>query len=266
MTDTGIGAAVRRVEDQRFITGAGNYVDDLDLPGQLYAAFVRSTHAHAELSGISTDAARAAPGVRAVLTGVDVAADGLGGMPVGWGITEPDGSPMVEPPWPIIAEGRVRFVGELVAVVVAQSLEEALDATERVAVDYRPRPAVVSTAGAAAAGAPQIWEEAADNTCFVWEIGDQGAVDDGGVVQGIGQALLEHGVYDEAGQLLSGSFMDYTMPRADDVPNFDTDVTQTRVLSIRWGPKAVERSVPSARPRRSSTRSSMRSVSTALPI
>ena len=89
MSDKGIGAAVRRVEDQRFITGAGNYVDDLNLPGQLYAAFVRSTHAHADLRSVDTTAAAAASGVRSVLTGADVAADGVGGMPVGWGITQP---------------------------------------------------------------------------------------------------------------------------------------------------------------------------------
>ena len=177
MTETGIGASVRRVEDRRFITGAGSYVDDLAVPGHLYAVFVRSPHAHAELRGIDTEAARAAPGVEAVLTGADVAADGLGSMPVGWGITQPDGSGMVEPPWSIIAHERVRFVGELVAVVVARSLNEAQDAAELVTVDYGELPAAVSTAGAAADGAPQIWEQAANNTCFVWEIGERTAVD-----------------------------------------------------------------------------------------
>ena len=178
MSDKGIGAAVRRVEDQRFITGAGNYVDDLNLPGQLYAAFVRSTHAHADLRSVDTTAAAAASGVRSVLTGADVAADGVGGMPVGWGITQPDGSPMVEPPWPIIANGRVRFVGELVAVVIAESRTAAMDAAELVEVEYDALPAVVETGGAAADGATQIWEEAPNNTCFLWEIGERAPVDE----------------------------------------------------------------------------------------
>ncbi|MEM7405238.1 MAG: xanthine dehydrogenase family protein molybdopterin-binding subunit [Pseudomonadota bacterium] len=178
MNEKGIGAAVRRVEDQRFITGAGNYVDDVNLPGQLFAAFVRSPHAHADLASVSTTAAAAAPGVRAVLTGADVAADGVGGMPVGWGITQPDGSPMIEPPWPIIATDRVRFVGELVAVVIADSRNAAMDAAELVEVDYASLPAVVATATAAADDAPQIWDEAPGNTCFVWEIGESAPVDE----------------------------------------------------------------------------------------
>jgi aerobic carbon-monoxide dehydrogenase large subunit len=178
MTDKGIGVAVRRVEDQRFVTGAGNYVDDVNIVGQQYAAFVRSTHAHANLTRVVTAHAAAAPGVRAVLTGADVQADGIGGMPVGWGITQPDGSPMNEPPWPIIANDRVRFVGELVAVVIADTRNQALDAAELVEVDYDALPAVATTAGAADGNAPQIWDEAPNNTCFLWEIGARAPVDE----------------------------------------------------------------------------------------
>ena len=178
MTEQGIGAAVRRKEDYRFVTGQGNYLDDINRPGQRYAVYVRSTHAHAELKGVDTAAAAAAPGVVAVLTGADVAADQIGTMPVGWGITQPDGTPMVEPPWPIMAQGRVRYVGDIVACVIAETADQARDAAELVEVDYRPLPTIVATGEAAASGAPQIWEEAPNNTCFNWEIGEKGPVDE----------------------------------------------------------------------------------------
>jgi len=178
MTEQGIGARVHRKEDQRFVTGKGRYVDDINMPGQKYAVFVRSPHAHAELKSVKTDAASEAPGVIAVLTGDDVAADGVGGMPVGWGITQPDGSPMVEPTWPILAQGRVRYVGDMVAVVIAESEAQARDAADLVEVDYDELPAVASTAEAAKSGAPQIWDDAPNNTCFEWEIGDNAQVDD----------------------------------------------------------------------------------------
>ncbi|NKC12642.1 MAG: molybdopterin-dependent oxidoreductase [Gammaproteobacteria bacterium] len=177
MSETGIGAAVRRVEDQRFITGAGRYVDDLKIHGQLHAAFVRSPHAHADITRVDTSAAAASAGVKAVLAGADVAADGIGGMPVGWGITQPDGSAMAEPPWPIIANERVRFAGELVAVVIADSRSAALDGAEAVNVEYQALPAVASTATAADAGTHQIWDEAPNNTCFLWEIGEKAPAD-----------------------------------------------------------------------------------------
>jgi len=177
MSETGIGASVRRKEDQRFITGAGRYVDDINVRGQKYAVFVRSPHAHATIKSINVKQAAAAPGVAAVLTGDDVAADKIGGMPVGWGITQPDGTPMVEPAWPILAQGRVRFVGDMVACVIADSLAQARDAAEQIAVDYAPLPAVVATADAVKASTPQIWDQAKNNTCFHWEIGDKAATD-----------------------------------------------------------------------------------------
>ena len=177
MTDTGIGASVRRVEDQRFITGSGNYVDDINLAHQCHAAFIRSDQPHAELTGVKTDKAEKAPGVVAVLTGADVAADGLGGLPCGWGITSIDGNPMTEPPWPLLAQERVRFVGDAVAVVIAETREQAQDAAELVEVSYKPLPAVAATAEANTDGAPQIWPDAANNTCFHWAIGEKEATD-----------------------------------------------------------------------------------------
>ncbi|MEJ2121556.1 MAG: xanthine dehydrogenase family protein molybdopterin-binding subunit [Alphaproteobacteria bacterium] len=177
MTDTGIGASVRRVEDQRFITGRGHYVDDITLPGQCHAVFIRSDQAHAELKSINTVQAASAPGVIAVLTGAEVAADGVGGLPCGWGITSIDGNPMVEPAWPILAQDRVRFVGDAVAVVIAETRTQALDAAELVEVSYNPLPAIIATADAVKDGVPQVWPEAANNTCFHWAIGEKEPTD-----------------------------------------------------------------------------------------
>jgi carbon-monoxide dehydrogenase large subunit len=176
MSETGIGAAVRRKEDQRFLTGRGNYVDDINRPGQSFAAFVRSPHAHAEIKSINTSAAEAGDGVIAVLTGADVAADGIGGLPCGWGITSKDGNPMAEPGWPILADGKVRYVGNMVAVVIAGTADQARDAAALVAVDYAVLPAVVATDGSDAGNA-QLHEEAAGNVCFDWELGDKDATD-----------------------------------------------------------------------------------------
>jgi len=124
---------VRRKEDFRFLTGAGNYTDDINRPGQLYAHILRSPYAHAEIDGIETRNASAAPGVIAVFTGTDLQ---IGGLPCGWLVNSKDGSPMVEPPHPVLARGKVRHVGDPVAVVIAETLEQAKDAAELVEVSY----------------------------------------------------------------------------------------------------------------------------------
>jgi len=178
MTGTGIGAAVRRKEDYRFITGKGRYVDDINRPNQLYACIVRSPVAHAKINGIDTTEALAVPGVKAVLTGADMAADGVGGLPCGWGIHNKDGSPMVEPAHPPLAAEIVRYVGDQVAVVLAESRAIARDAAELVEVDYDELPAVASLDAATAEGAPLVWPEAGGNVCFDWEIGDATATDE----------------------------------------------------------------------------------------
>jgi carbon-monoxide dehydrogenase large subunit len=172
-----IGTPVRRREDFRFITGQGTYTDDLNRPGQLHAAIVRSPHAHARIRGIDTAAAREAPGVAAVFTGGDMAADGVGGLPCGWLVHSKDGSPMVEPPHPPIAVDRVRYVGDQVAVVIAESLAQARDAAEAIAVDYEVLPAVVDPVEAMQPGRPLVWDEAANNLCFDWHLGDAAAAD-----------------------------------------------------------------------------------------
>src|SRR6266849_4654020 len=145
MTQFGIGQPVRRVEDRRFLTGRGHYLDDIVRPRQAHAIMLRSPHAHARIRAIDTAAAAAAPGVLAVLTGADLARDGVGTIPCMSGLANRDKSPMAMPPRPAIVEGRVRHVGDTVAMVVAETLAAARDAAERIIVDYEPLPAVVDT-------------------------------------------------------------------------------------------------------------------------
>ncbi|HLJ38459.1 MAG TPA: xanthine dehydrogenase family protein molybdopterin-binding subunit, partial [Steroidobacteraceae bacterium] len=169
-----IGQRVERREDYRFLTGAGQYTDDITLPRQSYAYFLRSPHAHARIRAINTEAARAAAGVLGVFTGKDVAA--VGGLPCGWLIKSIDGTPMKEPKHPIIAESRVRHVGDQVALVVAESAAEARAAAALIEVDYEVLPAVSDTA-TAASSSTAVHEEAPDNVCYTWAIGDKSAVD-----------------------------------------------------------------------------------------
>ena len=172
-----IGEAVRRKEDYRFLTGGGQYTDDIRLDGQLHAVFVRSPHGHAVVKSIDTAAAAAAPGVEGVFTGADVAADKIAGLPCGWLITSTDGTPMKEPPHPVLAQGKVRYVGDHVAMVVARSLEQARNAAEMVEVDYEVLPVVTQVAEAAAGQGVALHDEAPDNHCYKWALGDKAAVD-----------------------------------------------------------------------------------------
>jgi carbon-monoxide dehydrogenase large subunit len=177
MSGQGIGASVARREDRRFLLGKGRYTDDLTLPWQSWAVFVRSPHAHAAIRSIDAANALAAPGVLAVLTGEDVAADGLGGIPCGWQIKNKDGSNMVEPPHPALALGKVRHAGDPVAMVVAATRDQAREAAQLVAVDYEALPAVAHLAPAVAGGAPRVWGEAPGNVCFDWHLGDAAATE-----------------------------------------------------------------------------------------
>jgi carbon-monoxide dehydrogenase large subunit len=177
MSATGIGATVRRKEDQRFITGKGHYTADVSRPGQTHACFVRSPHAHARIKGIDAKAAKAMPGVLAVLTGADLAADKLGNLICGWMIHSKDGTAMKMAPHPALANAKACHVGDSVAVVIAESLAQARDAAEKVNVDYEVLPAVADPAQAQAAGAPQIHEVAPKNTIYQWHLGDKGKTD-----------------------------------------------------------------------------------------
>ena len=169
-----IGESLRRKEDYRFLTGAGQYTDDITLARQSYAVFVRSPHAHATIKGIELAAAKAMPGVVEIFTGKDVEGK-MGGLPCGWLINNPDGTPMKEPPHPILAQGKVRYVGDHVAMVVAETLEQAKNAAEAVVVDYDVLSAVVRVTDAGKAAA--LHEAAPDNHCYKWALGDKAQVD-----------------------------------------------------------------------------------------
>src|SRR6266436_5908545 len=177
MKQFGIGQPVRRVEDRRFVTGRGRYLDDLNRPRQAYAFMLRSPHAHARIRAVDTTAAAmSAPGVLAVYTEEHLARDGLGTIPCLSAVINRDGSPSVMPLHPAIARDRVRHVGDTVAMVVAESVAAARDAAELIAVDYEPLAAAVDTGHALDPGQPQVWDEAPGNLSFDWEVGDGAAV------------------------------------------------------------------------------------------
>ena len=165
-----IGASVRRKEDYRYLTGAGQYTDDINQPNQTYAVFLRSPHAHAKINSIDTAAAKAMPGVVAIYTGADLPA-AVGGLPCGWLITSTDGTPMKEPKHPLLAQGKVRHVGDQLAIIIAESVRQARDAVEKIEVDYGVLPAVVDT-GTAAKATTLVHDDAPNNTCYVWALGD----------------------------------------------------------------------------------------------
>ena len=177
MSATGIGATVRRKEDQRFITGKGHYTADVNRAGQTHACFVRSPYAHARIKGIDATAASKMPGVVAVLTGADLAVDKLGNLICGWMIHSKDGSAMKMAPHPALAQTKACHVGDPVAVVIAETLAQAKDAAEKVQVDYEVLPAVADPAQAQSAGAAQIHEVAPKNTIYQWQLGDKGKTD-----------------------------------------------------------------------------------------
>jgi carbon-monoxide dehydrogenase large subunit len=177
MTSTGIGASVRRKEDHRFITGKGRYTDDINRPGQAHAYFLRSPHAHAKIKSLDVGEAKSKPGVVAILTGDDIAADKVGGLICGWMIHSKDGTPMKAGPHPALAQGKVRYVGDHVAVVIAETLGEAKDAAEAIRIDYEVLPAEVDTATAQRQGAAVIHDVAPDNTVYRWHLGDKAKTD-----------------------------------------------------------------------------------------
>ncbi|MER8439082.1 xanthine dehydrogenase family protein molybdopterin-binding subunit [Mesorhizobium sp. M1312] len=168
----GVGARVARKEDKRFITGAGRYVDDMVVPGMKHAAFVRSPHAHAEIKNIDVKKAQAMPGVIGVLTGKELKADGIGNLICGWMIHSKDGSPMKMGAWSPLAFDRVRYVGDAVVIVVAETKSQARDAAEAVEITYKELKAVVDAPKALERSAPQIHPEAEGNLIFDWELGD----------------------------------------------------------------------------------------------
>ncbi len=171
-----IGQSIKRREDQRFLTGAGNYTDDVTLPHQTYGAFLRSPHAHARITSINLEAAKKAPGVVQIFTGSDLAEAKVGGLPCGWLIHSKDGTPMKEPAHPVLAQGKVRHVGDQVALVVAETMLQARDACELIEVEYEELTPVIDIS-AASTNASTVHDDVADNTCYDWGHGDKAATD-----------------------------------------------------------------------------------------
>ncbi|NRB02433.1 MAG: xanthine dehydrogenase family protein molybdopterin-binding subunit [Rhodobacteraceae bacterium] len=176
--DSGIGASTKRREDIRFLTGQGNYTDDINIAGQAHVYFLRSDIAHGTINSIDTSAAAAMPGVVRVFTGADF--EGVGGIPCGWQVTDRHGEPMQEPAHPVIAQGKVRHVGEIVAAVVADSLSQARDAAEAIVLDITDLPAVVDMKAAVAEGATKVHDDLTSNLCYDWGFVEEnkGAVDE----------------------------------------------------------------------------------------
>jgi len=176
MGEFAIGQSVSRFEDPRLLRGGGRYVADIVLPGMAFGYVLRSPHAYARIRSIDTSTAKAAPGVLAVLTGADWQASGWGDLPLPDGLQRRDGGSF-RPPYPALVKDHVRWAGDYVAFVVAETLVQAQDAAELIMVDYEPLRAVVSTAQAAAEGAPRVWDECPDNIGFVQLFGDKAATD-----------------------------------------------------------------------------------------
>jgi len=171
-----IGQPLRRREDARFLTGAGQYTDDVVLQGQTYGFFLRSPYAHARIKSVKLDAAKAAPGVLNIFTGADLAEAKVGGLPCGWLITSKDGTPMKEPPHPVLAQGKVRHVGDQVALVVADTYLQARDAAELIEVDYEELTPVIDITAAETLGSA-VHDDVPDNVCYDWGHGNKDAVD-----------------------------------------------------------------------------------------
>ena len=169
-----IGQSLRRREDARFLTGAGQYTDDVVLPGQTYGVFLRSPYAHARIKSIDISKAKAMPGVVDIITGADM--QGIGGLPCGWLITSKDGTPMKEPPHPVLAQGKVRHVGDQVALVVAETTLQARDAAEAIEVDYEELTPVIDMHTAESSGST-VHDDVPGNVCYDWGHGDKAAVD-----------------------------------------------------------------------------------------
>lgn len=173
-TGTGIGASIKRREDFRFLKGLGRYTDDMTMPNMTYCVFVRSPVAHAKLGKIDLTAASKSPGVVAIFTATDLEA--VGGVPCGWLVTDRHNKPMIEPKHPILAAGKVRHVGDPACAVIAETYAQARDAAEKVSIDYQELAAVVDMKKAMLGGAA-VHDEAPNNLCFDWELGDKAAAD-----------------------------------------------------------------------------------------
>src|SRR5690348_17088693 len=177
MGEFALGQPVPRFEDPRLLRGGGRYVDDFVLPRMVFGHVLRSPHAHAQIRSIDVRAAKQMPGVLAVLTGADWKASGWSDLPAAGGMKRPGGLPSYKPRFPALVQDRVRWVGDYVAFVVAETKNQAMDAAERIEVEYEPLPAITSTEHAVAPGTPRVWDDCPDNICFVHEVGDKAPVE-----------------------------------------------------------------------------------------
>ena len=177
MGEFALGQPVPRFEDPRLLRGGGRYVDDMVLPRMVFGYVLRSPHAHARVRAIETSRAKAAPGVLAVLTGADWREAGWSDLPVAGGLRRRNGAPAYRHNFPALAQDRVRWVGDYVAFIVAESREQAADAAELIDVEYEALASVVASEAALAADAPRVWEDAPDNVCFEHEVGNRAAVE-----------------------------------------------------------------------------------------
>jgi carbon-monoxide dehydrogenase large subunit len=166
--DHGIGASPKRREDHRFLPGTGNYTDDINLRGQAYVHFLRSDLAHGRIMSIDTTQAAEMPGVLRIFTGADF--EGVGGLPCGWQVTDRFGQPMKEPAHPILAQGKVRHVGDPIAAIVAETLEEARNAAEAIELDIEELPAVVDLKSAVSSESALVHDDLSDNLCYDWSL------------------------------------------------------------------------------------------------
>ena len=173
MQKFGIGQPATRFEDGRLLSGKGRYVEDIELENQSFATFVRSPHAHAEIKSVDTEEAKSMPGVLGIYTVADLKDEGIGNIPCMAPANNKDGSPCVMPPRPALAEAKVRHVGDAVAIVIAETREESIDAAEQVWIDYEILPAVVETNQATLENSSEVWSDAKNNTCFDWEAGNK---------------------------------------------------------------------------------------------
>ncbi|MGR3541695.1 MAG: xanthine dehydrogenase family protein molybdopterin-binding subunit, partial [Hasllibacter sp.] len=164
--DTGIGASTKRREDVRFLTGKGRYTDDINVHGQAHVVFLRSDVAHARINGIDTAAAEGMPGVVRIFTGKDF--EGVGSIPCGWQVTDRHGQPMQEPAHPVLAQGKVRHVGDPIAAVVAETAQQARDAAEAIVLDLEELPAVIDMKEAVKDGATKVHDDLTSNLCYDW--------------------------------------------------------------------------------------------------
>src|ERR1700722_13426828 len=177
MAKYGIGQPVTRFEDPRLLRGQGHFINDVNLPGQAHAIILRSPHAHARIVSIDAASALALPGVLAVFTEADLAADGLGTMRVSLPRKRPDGAPLFYSPHPGLARGHVRYVGDPVAMVIAETANTARDAAECVNIEYASLPSVTDTAQLLSPGAPAVWPDCPDNLSHIYEAGNRAATD-----------------------------------------------------------------------------------------